>query len=239
MFTALVLGIAGGFVLSIPPGPLSVAVTKQGIEGHFRSGFSLALGAAAMDVIYSLLAAFTSSAIVTTLRNVLTGNTWFPLAFQIVCVVVLLVLGVRYFRQRHDGQGVREARYKSAEELQEERAKRLGYSHPFFIGVLVAITNLASPTFLPSLVGFVGYLHANRLLTDGALSNILYSAGFGIGTSLWFFLLLRVIIRHRTKLSSTFLSNIYKFAGGTFFVFAALIMYNVIVTTEWTTLFSL
>jgi threonine/homoserine/homoserine lactone efflux protein len=231
MLSALLLGLAGGFVLSIPPGPLSMAVAKQGLEGYFRAGFMIALGAAAMDVFYTLIAAFASSAIVVALTSLVAHNRWLQLGFQLACIIILLVLGIRYLSHKHN---LAETDSLMRKELaQEEKAKKMGHSSPFFLGILIAFTNLASPTFLPSMIGFIGYLHANDLLSGGVGDNTVFSAGFGLGTSLWFFILLRVLLKNRRKLSGDFLSNVYRFAGSTFILFAALITYNVIRSTEW------
>ncbi|MBI4535860.1 MAG: LysE family transporter [Ignavibacteriae bacterium] len=234
MVAAILLGIVGGFVLSIPPGPLAVAVSKQGLEGHFRPAFLIALAAAIMDVFYILIAAFASSAIIVALRDLVNSNGWFLLVFQILCVGVLLFLGIRYFRQKKPRP--EEARFIRREEEQEQRARQMGHPTPFFIGLLIAVTNLATPTFIPSMIAFVGYLQANGLLSHDVGVKVLFSLGFGVGTSLWFVVFLRILIKHRAKFSTSMLDIIFKFAGATFILFAALITYNVIITTEWSTL---
>jgi len=233
MMSALLLGITGGFVLSIPPGPLSMAVAKQGLEGYFRIGFLIALGAAAMDVVYTLIAAFASSAIVMALSGLVAGNRWVPLGFQVACIIVLIILGIRYLGHKHNP--VENDALLRRELAQEERARKMGHSSPFFLGVLIAITNLASPTFLPSMIGFVGYLHANSLLSRSAEDSFLFSTGFGLGTSLWFFIFLRVLLKHRKRLSDKFLLRVYRFAGSSFILFAVLIAYNVIQTMSLAT----
>ena len=56
MIGALFLGVLSGFVLSIPPGPLSAAVTKHSVSRNFRTGMMIAMGGAAMDIVYVLIA---------------------------------------------------------------------------------------------------------------------------------------------------------------------------------------
>jgi threonine/homoserine/homoserine lactone efflux protein len=231
MLTAFAIGILAGFFLSIAPGPLFVAVTRHGLEGNAREGYMIALAAAAMDVLYSLVAAFASSAIVTTLREVVFNNEWFKLSFQTACVVILLALGIRYLR--HKKERIDMSPLAEKEEEQEKRARKLGYTSPFLVGVLIAVTNLASPTFLPSMIAFISYLHGNGIIGSTPLENIGYSIGFGVGTAVWLAVVLAIFLRHRAKFSDVFLSNVYKVAGVTFILCAGLLTYKVIVTTEW------
>lgn len=231
LLATVLLGIVGGFILSIPPGPLSVAVTKQAIEGDFRSGIKLVVGAALMDVVYILIATFASSAIVVALEKLIKETEWFPVLFQIACIIVLLFLGIRYFTPERC-EAVTNTN-EEAERRGEERARKMGHATPFFIGLLIAITNLATPTFLPSMIAFVGFLHGSSWLERGALPSTIFSVSFGMGTLLWFFLVLRILIRFRKSISSNFVLNIYRFAGGTLIVFAAVIAYHTVTATKW------
>ncbi|MEK9136143.1 MAG: LysE family transporter [Bacteroidota bacterium] len=234
MITALLLGIVSGFILSIPPGPLSAAVTKHSVGHSFRSGFMIALGGAAMDIIYVLIAAFASSAIVIALVDLITGNGWTLLGFQVLAILVLLFMGVRYMRHKHTP--AEESKILRVEEAQEQKAQKLGYPSPFFIGVLIAVANLASPTFIPSMISVIGYIQANGLLSGRAYDNVAYALGFGAGTAVWFTLVAKVLVQHRSKFSASVLSNIYKFAGGTFILCACVLTYHVVMSTDWSVL---
>ncbi|MGA9118779.1 MAG: LysE family transporter [Bacteroidota bacterium] len=231
MISSLLLGIIGGFLLSMPPGPISLAATRQVLAGFFKSGLKIALAAAMMDVMYMLGATFASSAIMVTIRSLVRESIWFPFLFQIACVGVLIFLGVRFLlpEKRHHEEEVEELR----ERRQEERAKRLGHNSPFFLGLLMAITNLASPAFLPSMITFVGFLQANKWLMPSFSDNVLFSVGFGTGTLLWFLTAMRVLTHFRERLSDNFLNWVYRFAGGTMLLFAVVVALHVALTTEW------
>lgn len=231
LLATILLGIAGGFVLSIPPGPLAIAVTKQGIEGNFRAGITLVFGAALMDVVYILLSTFASSAIVQALERLIKETQWFPVLFQIACIVLLLFLGIRYFTPARCEQVTSED--EEMERAQEARARKMGHATPFFIGVLISVTNLATPTFLPSMIAFIGFLHGSGWLHRGVLPSAVFSVAFGLGTLLWFFCVLRILIRFRKSISGNFVQNIYRFAGGTLIIFAAVIAYHTVTATEW------
>lgn len=235
MLSSLALGIILGFALSIAPGPIAVAFMKKAVVGEYRPAFMTGLGAASMDVLFNLLAAFASSALVIQLSNLFLRNRWLSLLFQIVCVAVLIVLGVRYFRQQHNIAEERHVMEQEAE--QEQRARKFSHGSPFFLGVMLAITNLATPTFFPSMVAAVSYLHAEGFLMRDIGSSVLYAVGFGIGTTVWFIILLRFFVKHRTKLSPTFINTMFKVAGATFLLFAAFLVYNVASSTLWGRLF--
>src|SRR5438034_6633963 len=98
MLTSLLMGLVVGFVLAMPPGPLAIACIRHALAGQTRESVALALSASAMDIGYALLAAFASSALVGALRGLVTDNAWSLLAFQGGCIVVLVVLGLRFCR---------------------------------------------------------------------------------------------------------------------------------------------
>ncbi len=229
MITALLLGVLLGFVLSIPPGPLAVAVIKKSFEGRFKPAFMTGFGAATMDIIYTLAATFTSSALVVALNSLFVQYKWLSLVFQILSVIVLLLLGLKYLRQKHMSHAATLASNKET--------GKPGPASPFFVGVLIAFMNLASPTFLPAMIASVSYLHGEGLLERGVWESMLYSVGFGAGTLLWFLALVRFLIKQRKKLSPNFITSIYKFAGGTFIFFALMLAYKIIRYTNWNTFF--
>ena len=230
MIIALLLGITSGFVLSIPPGPLSAAVTKHTVSHSFRMGMMIALGGAVMDIVYVLIAAFASSALVVALVHLVTGSGWPPFIFQVLCILILMVMGIRYMRHKDHHA---EEKILKVEQAQEEKAQKLGYSSPFFIGVLIAVANLAAPAFIPSMISVVSYLQANHWLGGRADESVVYALGFGTGTTLWFSLVARMLVKHRSKFSPDVLSTIYTFAGGTLIVCACILTYHVMISTNW------
>lgn len=234
MISSLLLGIAGGFVLSIPPGPISLAASRQVLAGFLRNGVKIVLAAALMDIVYMLIATFASSAIVRTVRNLLADSVWFALIFQIVCAIILAVLGILFLLPQ--SRAYEEKVVEERERAQEQRAKSMGHSSPFFVGLLMAVTNLASPAFLPSMIAFVGFLQANKYLMQSPLDNVLFSAGFGVGTMTWFVVVMRILKHYRGKLSTSFLNWFYRFAGATMLVFACVVALHIIVSTPWSAL---
>ncbi|HVZ41025.1 MAG TPA: LysE family transporter [Candidatus Kapabacteria bacterium] len=232
MIGALFAGLVVGFFLSIPPGPIAVAVMRQALEGKYRPGLELGLGAATMDTLYSLFAIFASSAFVESLKAMITGNGWMLLAFQVVCIATLVILGMRYFK----ATAVKAARSEEKELKQEERARRMGYTSPYVVGIIMSITNLASPTFIPSILTVAGFMHANNFVDQSFVSSAFYAVGFGTGAASWFMVVLRSVYRFRDRLSTGFITRLYQFAGWSFMLFAVILAVNIVIHTKWSAL---
>jgi len=225
MVTALCVGLVVGFVLAIPPGPITLACLRQALAGQTREGVALALAASAMDIVYALLAAMASSALVGALRDIVTGNAWYLLAFQGGCIVVLVVFGLRYCRSTTHGAA---ARARAAAQGRPRRD-----ASPYLSGVLIALTNLASPSFLPSLIFTMSFLHVRGWVGHTVGDNVMYALGFGGGGGLWFVLLLRTLTHLRTKVSPTVMPMMDRVAGGVFLLCAGMLTYHMVTTTAW------
>ncbi len=230
---ALIIGLVVGFGMSIPPGPISVAVIRQGIQGNMRAGLQIGFGATLMDLIYAFAAASASSAIIVNLAKFINGHAWLELAFQVVCIILLVVLGKKYITATTE-----DLQESTDEELkQESKVQKLGFTSPYMLGILMGVMNLANPSFLPSLIFVSGFVQAKGWIASSAGHNALYAIGFGAGVFIWFTILLRLIIRLRDRLPATYFTYIFKFAGGAFFLFAVILAVRVAIATEWGAVF--
>ena len=225
MVTALLVGLVVGFVLAIPPGPIAMACIRQGLAGQAREGVALVLGASAMDVGYALLAAFASSALAGAFWGMVMHNAWALLAFQGGGIVVLVVFGLRYCRSTTHG-GVARARAVA-------RGRPRDDASPYLHGVLIALTNLASPSFLPSLIFAMSFLHVHGWVGHAVGDNVMYALGFGGGGALWFILLLKTLTHLRAKFAPTVMPMMDRVAGGMFLLCAGMLTYHIVTTTAW------
>ena len=232
MILAAIAGIVLGFSLSIPPGPISVAIIRKGMEGNPEAGRLIGIGAAATDIVYAVIAALASSAILRSVGDFLNGSAWFELIFQIVCIGILLFLGYRYFHVTARDL----AETAEEEEQQESTARRYGATSGLMLGVFMAVMNLANPSFLPTMIAVAGALHAESILTTEPLSTAGYAVGFGLGVFLWFLLLLRIVVYMRRRLPVAYFRYIFRFSGGAFFIFALIIGIRVVIATDWSAL---
>jgi putative LysE/RhtB family amino acid efflux pump len=228
MGTALLVGLVVGFVMVMPPGPIAMACMRQALAGQTKEGLALGLGAAVMDSGYALLAAFASSALVEALWDMMMHHAWALLAFQGGCIVVLVVVGLHYCRSsRHGG---------AARARPEARGRLRGDVSPALSGVLLALTNLANPMFLPSLIFVMSLLQVRGWVGYTVGDHIMYALGFGGGAALWYVLLLRTVTHLRAQFSPTVLPMLARVAGGVLLLCAGLLTYTVVMTTAWSRL---
>ena len=228
MVTALLVGLVVGFVMVMPPGPIAMACMRQALAGQTREGLALVLGAAVMDSGYALLAAFASSALVEALWDMMMHHAWALLAFQGGCIVVLVVVGLHYCRSsRHGG---------AARARPEARGRLRGDVSPALSGVLLALTNLANPMFLPSLIFVMSLLQVRGWVGHAVGDHLMYALGFGGGAALWYVLLLRTVTHLRAQFSPTVLPMLARVAGGVLLLCAGLLTYSVVMTTAWSRL---
>jgi putative LysE/RhtB family amino acid efflux pump len=228
MVTALLVGLVVGFVMVMPPGPIAMACMRQALAGQTKEGLALGLGAAVMDSGYALLAAFASSALVEALWDMMMHHAWALLAFQGGCIVVLVVVGLHYCRSsRHGG---------AARARPEARGRLRGDVSPALSGVLLALTNLANPLFLPSLIFVMSLLQVRGWVGHAVGDHIMYALGFGGGAALWYVLLLRTVTHLRAQFSPTVLPMLARVAGGVLLLCAGLLTYTVVMTTAWSRL---
>lgn len=232
MLMALLVGVAVGVALSLPPGPISVAVMKHALAGEYRYGLFIGIGAATMDTLYSLAAIFASSALVVAVKETVVTNAWLLLFLQVAAAVAMIGLGFQYLRPTQ----VDVQKSADREVSYEARAEQIGGQRPYLVGIFMSVVNLPSPTFLPSLIAVATYLHANGWVDTSAIESCFYAIGFGAGAALWFGTVLRTLYAVRRRISPAFIGRVYKFTGASFFLFAGVLLYNILRTTAWKSL---
>lgn len=228
MITALLSGIIIGFVLAMPPGPISVAVMKSGIDNNERKGIMVGLGAAVMDGIYCVLLMLATSAII---EEISFYFSTFPLAFfifQVICVVGMMLYGFVNLRIKRTKLHI-----SLPKQYKKSFFDKLNANGPFFIGIGLALANLANPTFIPSLTYITMFVHQYHVVESSVACSLLFSFGFGVGTMIWDYLLLRLIIRFRSQMSPRFVESLHRCAGLTFIGFGTLLGYRVFSLIKW------
>ena len=189
MLGALLVGVVVGFCLAIPPSPIAIAVMRQALEGHPRSGLQLGLGASTMDTLYALSALFASSAVILPLQNTFTGTPWLMLLFQGACIATLIVLGTRYFT----ANAVQMAANAQQVLAHDARVHRTVFTSDYLMGIGISITCLASSTFLPSLIAIAGFVHDKGFVNASFSQSAMYALGFGSGAAIWLLVVLRTV----------------------------------------------
>ncbi len=232
MLTALIIGAVIGFVLAIPPGPIAMASLRLGLEKGRRATFIMSLGTASLDMLYCMMAVFAASTFQAACSEFFDKYPIILLIFQISIICLLLIYGIKQFKQRNSPQQDIIIENKTPRYLND-----LKYRGPFLLGVALLLTNIANPTFLPSLTIMSAWVSKIGLFYPGTYENLIFSLGFGAGNFLWLYLLGIIVCKNKHRFSDAYLMKIRQFAGLTFIGFGGLIGYRVLIFTNWANIF--
>ncbi len=194
-FIILLEGIAIGFLLATPVGPIGVICVRRTLAYGKRSGFIVGLSGASADIIYALIAAFS----VTLISNfVYQWQIWIRLGGGIL----LLLLGLHFLR---------------SDPIVPAAGQSKKYRNVFVPIFLLALTNPMS------MFGFGAVFSSTRICQTAAdrVSLFMLVAGVFFGSLLWFSLLTGLTSVFKKKLTNGGLAMMNRIAGMLFIVFGA------------------
>jgi len=93
MLSAMALGLVSGFLISIPVGPINLAIINEGAKRGFRWGVLIGFGAIAMDIVYCGIAFAGFSGLFST--HLLRAT------MELLSFLALIYLGIRYLQTTH------------------------------------------------------------------------------------------------------------------------------------------
>ena len=185
--TFFLKGIAIGFVMAIPIGPIGIMCIRKTLTEGRLSGLIIGLGAATADLFYGCVAVFGLTIISDTLNN---QRIW----IRIVGSALLFFLGIKTFRAQPKDPKL--------------KISGSGRLRSYFTVVVLTLTNPLT------IFAFIAVFAAFGL-GDGLsfFSAVVLVAGVFIGSCLWFFLLTSGTILFRKKLDLVGLKWVNKIAG--------------------------
>lgn len=188
---ALLVGLIIGFLMCVPIGPINVWVVNTLLKHNFRSAFSIALGGVLMDFVYFM--------------TILSGLSLFRFSPQMILglkvagVLLLLLFGLKEIINQ---------KRPIASDLAPQKVPN---STSFFLlGVFIYTSN---PTLLATMTGLAALIKSWNLFPEGILNHVFLSLGLSLGSALWFFLLLKIIVRYQNKLPEKFFKNFSRLSG--------------------------
>lgn len=224
MIVALILGLAVGYILAIPPGPVSMASVRMGLREGWRPSFRLALGAGLLDLLYCGVAMWASAGVVNLLANLQGSTSWVTIVIQLLIVAGMIAFGVIQFREHPiDPNAEPDAQARPTSLL-----SRLSARGPFLVGVGFAVANLANPTFVPALMAMTTFIQQLDLFTSTLPNALAFSFGFGIGNTAWLLTLVRLVITFRKKMTPKFIHRLQQISGLALILFGLITGYRVI-----------
>jgi threonine/homoserine/homoserine lactone efflux protein len=226
---SLLSGICIGILLAMPPGPVGITAIKLGLFNGQKSGTQLAFGNAIMDFLYSLLAIFATAAATQLINSLAHTYPLSSLVFQVLIVLTLLIYGFVSLTTQY-----KEIDYTNPDQKFENNfLQSLKSRGPLLLGVAIALTNLANPTFIPTLAWITVQVHKYQIIQNSTMSNLIFALGFGLGNFLWIYTLVKVIVKYKERLSDKMLIRIRQFTGVTFIGFGTIMGYRLLTITKW------
>jgi threonine/homoserine/homoserine lactone efflux protein len=224
MLAALLSGLVVGFVLAIPPGPIGVTAMKLSIDKGLKTATHLSFGAAFMDFVYCMMAFFATTAVSLAIEEFIAEYPNINLILQIILVLAVLVYGaIQFFKKQDDEKIVKPVLGKRTKFIEFLKSKG-----PFFLGIALALANVANPTFLPSLAYVLMNINSFNIMERTTLNCFIFSVGFGFGNFLWLYSMSRILVRFRDRLPAHFVARIRKFAGLTLIGFGTFLGYRLL-----------
>lgn len=226
----LLFGLIIGFVLAMPPGPVAVTAIKMALDKGSRHSTMVALGTGLLDFIYCTIAIFATSAVLTFISDFADRNPIPILVFQIAVITGIVAFGIVQIKtnKRNTFSSIPKPKTGFLKFMEDFSQKG-----PFLLGVTVAFANIANPTFIPSLAVMTTWAQSLKIYEIAFWSNIWFSLGFGFGNFAWIFVLSRIILRFKSRMSEDFIAKIHKFAGFSLITVGTLLGYRVVTFTPW------
>lgn len=189
---AFFTGLITGFLIVIPIGPINVSVISTGMVRDRLSAFAIGFGGSVMDFTYFFI--------------ILHGLLLFHpgeatvLIIKLGGVCFLLAVGALIMKA-------------SPPKTDLQRPKPVGRSSLpefFLLGVFLYVSN---PTLIVTLTAILAAIASWSLLPETSIGRLLFCTGAGIGSALWYWLLVILTDRLREKLAGRALILINRACG--------------------------
>ncbi len=189
---ALLVGLASGFVISMPPGPVAAFTIETTLSKGKRTGMSVGLGVAFIDTLFCLGILFASSAIIGWFLDLAAAYPTASLVLRVLVIIAIFVYAVLQFRA---GPEVKD---HSRVHLEQ----KIHSTTPIIIGAATAMSNAFNPTFLPSLTALLASISSQvPQVHENLLDKWLFALGFGAGTYGWLHVIISMVHRHHALVS--------------------------------------
>lgn len=212
--------------MAIPPGPIAMVVINMSLGNNLRQSIQLITATSLMDLMFCLIAIFATSAIQLAIGHFISQNPMIVLIFQIAVVLGLIAFGIITVLNKPIWKNSR-AHKKGFIQENSMLITRLTKKGPFFVGIALAITNLANPPFIGSLAVVSTQARKFGAIENLFIDDIFFSIGFGIGNFLWLYLVTKTISHFSNKVPAQLTIRIKQIAGIVFIFAGLIIAYNV------------
>ncbi|OGD29629.1 MAG: hypothetical protein A2Y56_01250 [Candidatus Aminicenantes bacterium RBG_13_63_10] len=175
MFIAL--GLLIGLLAAVPLGPINVYVVSQTLKRDFFHGMMAGLTASLLDAAYCLVALIGISTINAALAR-------FDIPLKIGAAVLLTAIGIRLILHAN----------KTISEQASPGPKTVAKTPRPAIAVLLLY--VSNPTLYIFWLSVAGIVSTHGWLTDSRSYEVIFSLACGLGSLLWYFLLVRYVHKY-------------------------------------------
>lgn len=187
-FIYLLKGLAIGFSLAAPVGPVGILCVRRTLTYGERHGFMTGLSAATSDMIYGIIAAFG----VTLISNFISEQQHW---IRIIGGIFLLALGIHSFRSHQ----------VNSTTTNGGNGHTLSFVSTFFL-------TFTNPLTLFAFAAVFASAGIENIVND-RLSGVLLVVGVFLGSLIWFSLLIGFARVFKEKITSSGLSLVNRISG--------------------------
>jgi threonine/homoserine/homoserine lactone efflux protein len=202
------LGVASGFLVSIPVGPVNVTIINEGMNRGFRWAAMIGMGAVVMETTYCAIgfAGFTT----------FFDTKIVKAAMQLISFLLLLFLGFKYLLVP-----VIPATTRSIEKVEET-------FHPHSAFTTGFVRVLGNPIVLLFWVAIAATFMSHEWVEPNWISKGVFILGVAVGATFWFLLLSYLVSRSHWKFSTHTLLRMSHISGACLLIVAIIVGIRII-----------
>lgn len=198
MFIAL--GLIIGFLAAVPLGPINVYIVSQTLKRDFFHGMMGGLTASLLDALYCFLALVGITSITTALVR-------FNVIFKVGTAAILTLIGLRLILH-------------AQEQAEHPEGKKIIAKSPRPV-ITVILLYVSNPTLYIFWLGVAGMASSHAWVADTRSRELIFSVACGLGSLLWYFLLVRYVHKYHHLLKPRTFRRIFVFLAVFLFLLAA------------------
>jgi threonine/homoserine/homoserine lactone efflux protein len=170
------IGFIVGFLAAIPIGPLNIYAVSQTLKHNVLHGLLIGLTSSLLDIIYCFIA-------LTGMTQISSFLIRLEYPFKLIGAGILIFISIRLITKR-----------ESFEHPRPFKGSSLAYSRPVAVSFFLYASN---PTLYAFWLGVASILAAHRWLKPGLWQPAVFALFCGIGSIVWYFILVKYVSKYR------------------------------------------
>jgi threonine/homoserine/homoserine lactone efflux protein len=208
LMVAFFVGMASGFLSSIPVGPINVTILHEGMQRGFRWALLIGLGAVVMETIYCAISFAGFSG--------LFESRLMRAAMELISFVLLLYLGIKFLRAKKLPEAS-----TSAVRIEEKL-------HPHTAFMIGFVRVLGNPAVLLFWITLSAALISHEWVDPTWAGKLACVGGVAAGTLGWFSILAFAVSRGYGRMSDATLVRLSHWSGVILLVFTFVIGHRLV-----------